>query len=105
MTGVQTCALPISPAAPDVPTVAESLPGFEATTWFALFAPAGTPKPIIDRLHTETVRIFKLPDVQERLQKLGLEPIVSTPDELARYQASEIVKWSKVVKESGASAD
>jgi tripartite-type tricarboxylate transporter receptor subunit TctC len=94
-----------SPAAPDVPTVAESLPGFEATTWFALFAPAGTPKPIIDRLHTETVRIFKLPDVQERLQKLGLEPIVSTPDELARYQASEIVKWSKVVKESGASAD
>ena len=94
-----------SPAAPEVPTVAESLPGFEATTWFALFAPAGTPKPIIDRLHTETVRIFKLPDVQERLQKLGLEPIVSTPDELARYQASEIVKWSKVVKESGASAD
>ena len=49
--------------------------------------------------------LFRSPDVQERLQKLGLEPIVSTPDELARYQASEIVKWSKVVKESGASAD
>lgn len=94
-----------SPAAPDIPTVAESLPGFEATTWFALFAPAGTPKPVIDRLHAETVRIFKLPDVQERLQKLGLEPIISSPDELARYQATEIVKWSKVVKESGASAD
>lgn len=94
-----------SPAAPEVPTVAESLPGFEATTWFAMFAPAGTPKAIIDRLHAEAVRIFKLPDVQERLQKLGLEPIVSTPEELARYQASEIVKWSKVVKESGASAD
>jgi tripartite-type tricarboxylate transporter receptor subunit TctC len=94
-----------SPAAPDIPTVAESLPGFEATTWFALFAPAGTPRPVIDRLHAETARIFKLPDVQERLQKLGLEPVISTPDELARYQASEIVKWSKVVKESGASAD
>lgn len=94
-----------SPAAPEIPTVAESLPGFEATTWFALFAPAGTPKPVIDRLHAETVRIFKLPDVQERLQKLGLEPIISSPDELARYQATEIVKWSKVVKESGASAD
>lgn len=94
-----------SPAAPDIPTVAESLPGFEATTWFALFAPAGTPRPIIDRLHAETVRIFKLPEVQERLQKLGLEPVISSPEELARYQAGEIVKWSKVVKDSGASAD
>jgi tripartite-type tricarboxylate transporter receptor subunit TctC len=94
-----------SPAAPDIPTVAESLPGFEATTWFALFAPAGTPKPVIERLHAEAVRIFKLPDIQERLQKLGLEPVLSGPEELARYQANEIVKWTKVVKESGASAD
>ena len=94
-----------SPAAPEIPTVAETLPGFEATTWFALFAPAGTPKPVIDRLNAETVRIFKLPDIQERLQKLGLEPVLSTPEELTRYQATEIVKWTKVVKESGASAD
>jgi tripartite-type tricarboxylate transporter receptor subunit TctC len=94
-----------SAAAPDIPTVAESLPGFEATTWFALFAPAGTPKAVIDRLHVEAVRIFKLPDIQERLAKLGLEPVLSSPEELARYQASEIVKWTKVVKDSGASAD
>ena len=94
-----------SAAAPDIPTVAESLPGFEATTWFALFAPAGTPKAVIERLNAETVRIFKLPDIQERLAKLGLEPVLSSPEELARYQASEIVKWTKVVKDSGASAD
>ncbi len=94
-----------SAAAPEIPTVAESLPGFEATTWFAMFAPAGTPKAVIDRLNAEAVRIFKLPDVQERLQKLGLEPVLSSPEELARYQATEIVKWTKVVKESGASAD
>ena len=94
-----------SSAAPEIPTIAESIPGFEATTWFALFAPAGTPKPVIDRLNAETVRIFKLPDIQERLQKLGLEPVLSTPEELTRYQATEIVKWTKVVKESGASAD
>jgi tripartite-type tricarboxylate transporter receptor subunit TctC len=94
-----------SAAAPDIPTVAESLPGFEATTWFALFAPAGTPKAVIERLHAEAVRIFKLPDIQERLAKLGLEPVLSSPEELARYQASEIVKWTKVVKDSGASAD
>ena len=94
-----------SPAAPDVPTVAESLPGFEATTWFAMFAPANTPKPIIDKLNAEVVRVFKLPEVAERLKTLGLDPVLSTPDELGKYQASEIVKWTKVVKESGAKAE
>ena len=70
-----------------------------------MFAPAGTPRPIIDKLNAEAVRIFKLPDVQERLQKLGLEPVLSSPDELSRYQAAEITKWTKVVKDSGASAE
>jgi len=94
-----------SPAAPDVPTVAESLPGFEATTWFAMFAPANTPKPIIDKLNAEVVRVFKLPEVAERLKTLGLDPVLSSSEELAKYQASEIVKWAKVVKESGAKAE
>ena len=94
-----------SAAAPDVPTVAETVPGFEATTWFAMFAPAGTPKDIITRINTEMQRVFKLPDVADKLRVLGLEPWISTPDELARYQASEITKWAKVVKDSGAKAD
>ena len=93
-----------SPAAPDVPTVAESVPGFEATTWFAMFAPANVPRPVIDRLNAEVLRVFKLPDVQERLKTLGLDPVLSSPAELARYQASEITKWAKVVKDSGAKA-
>lgn len=94
-----------SAAAPDVPTVAETVPGFEATTWFAVFAPAATPKDIVARLNAEMQRVYKLPDVAEKMKTLGLEAWVSTPDELARYQAAEITKWAKVVKDSGARAD
>ena len=94
-----------SPAAPDIPTVAESLPGFEATTWFAMFAPANTPKAVIDRLNAEALRVFKLPEVAERLKTLGLDAVLSSSEELSKYQASEIVKWAKVVKESGAKAE
>ena len=94
-----------SAAAPDVPTVAETVPGFEATTWFAVFAPAGTPPDIVNRINTEMQRVFKLPDVVDKLKALGLEPWISTPEELARYQASEMIKWAKVVKESGAKAE
>jgi tripartite-type tricarboxylate transporter receptor subunit TctC len=88
-----------------VPTVAETVPGFEATTWFAVFAPAGTPREVVMRINAEMQRVFKLPDVAEKLKGLGLEPWISTPEELARYQASEIVKWARVVKDSGAKAD
>ncbi len=94
-----------SAAAPDVPTVAETVPGFEATTWFAVFAPAGTPADIVNRINAELQRVFKLPDVVDKLKALGLEPWISTPDELARYQANEMIKWAKVVKESGAKAE
>jgi tripartite-type tricarboxylate transporter receptor subunit TctC len=94
-----------SAAAPDVPTVAETVPGFEATTWFAVFAPAGTPAEVVTRINTEMQRVFSLPDVQDKLKTLGLEPWISTPAELARFQAAEIVKWAKVVKDSGAKAD
>jgi tripartite-type tricarboxylate transporter receptor subunit TctC len=93
-----------SGAAPDIPTVGESVPGFEATTWFAMFAPANVPRPVIDKLNAEVLRVFKLPEVQERLKTLGLDPVLSSPDKLARYQATEIIKWAKVVKESGAKA-
>ena len=94
-----------SSAAPEIPTIAETIPGFEATTWFAMFAPAGTPKPVIDKLNAEVLRVFRLPEVGERLKTLGLEAVLSSPEELAAYQASEIAKWTKVVKESGAKAE
>jgi tripartite-type tricarboxylate transporter receptor subunit TctC len=94
-----------SAAAPDVPTVAETVPGFEATTWFAVFAPANTPRDVVMRLNAELKRVFALPDVQDKLKGIGLEPWLSTPEELAKYQGEEIVKWAKVVKDSGAKAD
>jgi len=94
-----------NPAAPEVPTVAETVPGFDATSWFAVFAPAGTPAAVVQRLNAEMQRVFKLPDVVDKLKALGLDPQVGSPEDLARYQAAEIGKWAKVVKDSGARAD
>ncbi len=94
-----------SPAAPDVPTVAETVPGFEATSWFAVFAPAGTPKDVVARFNGELQRIFKLPDVVDKLKTLGLDPWISSPEDLAKFQAGEITKWAKVVRDSGAKAE
>ena len=95
-----------SAAAPDIPTIAEQgLPGFEAVSWFAMFAPAGTPKPIVDKLQVEVKKILALPEVSKKLAEAGLDAVASTPEELAAYQRSEITKWAKVVKDSGAKVD
>jgi tripartite-type tricarboxylate transporter receptor subunit TctC len=95
-----------SPAAPNIPTIAESgLPGFEATSWFALYAPAGLPKDVQARINAETLRVMALPDVKEKLAGLGLEIATGTPEALAVFQQAETAKWAKVVKESGAKPD
>jgi tripartite-type tricarboxylate transporter receptor subunit TctC len=95
-----------SAAAPDLPTIAESgYPGFYADAWSGLFAPKGTPKPVIDKLAAETRRILALAEVRERLSGLGAEPVGSTPAEFARHVETEIAKWARVVKASGAKVD
>jgi tripartite-type tricarboxylate transporter receptor subunit TctC len=95
-----------SAAAPEIPTIAEQgLPGFEAVSWFALFAPAGTPKPIVDKLQVEVKKILAVPEIAKRLADAGLEAVGSTPEELAAYQRAEIGKWAKVVKDSGAKVE
>ena len=95
-----------SPALPEVPTIAEQgFPGVEATAWYGVLAPAGTPRPIVARLHDEVVKILKLPDVVQKLDGLGFEIVGSTPEAFGGYIKSEIKKWEKVVKASGAKAE
>ena len=93
-------------AAPDIPTVAESgVPGYEASSWFGLLAPARTPKPIVSRLNAEALRALQMREVQESLIRLGLDPTGSTPAEADAYLRSEIAKWTRVVREAGLRAD
>lgn len=90
----------------NLPTIAESgLPGYEAPAWYALFAPARTPRAIVDRMQAEVARILKLPDVRERLVFETVQPVGSTSAELAEFLKREIVKWGAIVKESGAKVD
>jgi tripartite-type tricarboxylate transporter receptor subunit TctC len=79
--------------------------GFEAISWAGACAPGGTPRPIVDKLHGEIVRVLKLPDIRERLLRDGIEPVGSTPEEFQAHTKKEAVKWSKVVKDSGARVD
>lgn len=95
-----------SSAAPEIPTMAEAgVPGYDANAWFGIFAPAGTPAAIVNRLNTEIVKILKLPDTRERFLALGAEPAGGTPEQFGAFFKAEITKWAKAVKESGAQAD
>jgi tripartite-type tricarboxylate transporter receptor subunit TctC len=92
-----------SPAAPNIPTIAESgLPGFEATSWFALLGSPGIPRDVQMRINAETLKAMALPDVKEKLARLGLDPNPGTPEALAGLIQAETAKWARVVKESGA---
>jgi len=94
-----------SATAPDLPTIGETVKGFEATAWQGLFAPAGTPRTVIDKLAAETKRILELPEVTKQLKELGAEPAPSAPEQFANFLASERAKWRDVVKASGARLD
>lgn len=86
---------------PDVPAVAESVPGYESTSWGVLIAPAKVPAAIIDKLNREAVSALRLPDVRERLARLGAEPVGNTPAEARKFVHDEVVKWAKTVKAAG----
>ena len=95
-----------SVVSPDVPTMAESgLPGYDISSWQAVFAPAGTPAPIVERLYTEIARILKTPDIQKRLSDLGLNVSEMTPAQLTALIKADVPRLGKIVKDTGARAD
>ena len=91
-----------SPVLKTVPTLAESgFPGFDMVSWQALVAPANTPKPVIDKLNAEVVRVLRTPEMKEKMIGLGTEVVANTPEQFAQYLREETAKWSKIVKDAG----
>jgi tripartite-type tricarboxylate transporter receptor subunit TctC len=104
--GIAVTSLARMPSLPDVGTVAEAgFPGYEDYTWIAFFAPAGTPKRIVDQLNRQIALILQLPDTKKRLAALGFDAMENTPEQFTAYIRIEVAKWAKVIKESGARAD
>ncbi len=92
-------------ALPELPPIADAVPGYEVVTWQGLVAPAGTPVEIINRLHNELVKALKNPDFEARMRDLGLELYGTTPEEFAKFIKDESAKWAKVIKATGARVD
>ncbi|MBX3652055.1 MAG: tripartite tricarboxylate transporter substrate binding protein [Burkholderiales bacterium] len=90
---------------PDLPTIAETLPGYSASGWYGLLAPAATPKHVIARLHTEAVKALRAPDIIEKLSGQGAEPVASTPEEFTAFIRSETEKWANLVKAANMRTD
>lgn len=91
-------------ALPQLPTVAETVPGFESGSWYGIMLPAGTPRAVVDKVHQDAVAVLRQPDVRKRFESEGAQIIASTPAELKAYLEVEIARWERVVKESGIKA-
>jgi tripartite-type tricarboxylate transporter receptor subunit TctC len=92
-------------ALPDLPAMAEALPGFEVVGWYGVIGPAALPAPIVTRLHDEFVKVLNRPDVRERIIADGSEPAGTSPEEFRQFMLADLAKWAKLVKESGAKLD
>ena len=93
------------PALPDVPTIGETIKGFGATPWYGVFAPAGTPRSVINQLNAAIAKALESKDAQERLAGVGCEPYKSSPEQFAQLVRDDLPRWAKIVKESGATID
>jgi tripartite-type tricarboxylate transporter receptor subunit TctC len=103
--GLAVTSMQRSPNMPEFPTMVEAgVPGFEVTSWFGLLAPAGTPQPIIAKLHQEAVKIVHGPHMVENFGKIGLDVTADPPDAFANIIRTDTVKWAKVIKDAGIKA-
>jgi tripartite-type tricarboxylate transporter receptor subunit TctC len=93
------------PSLPDIPAVAEAVPGYEVVGWYGVIGPAGMPQPIVTKLHDELVRVLAQPDVRERIVHDGSEPVGNEPQAFRDFMTADLNKWAKLVKESGAKLD
>jgi tripartite-type tricarboxylate transporter receptor subunit TctC len=94
-----------STGTPNLPTIAESYPGFESGTWFALLAPAGTPRDVVTRINGAVAKVVQMPDVRDKIVAQGGEPLSGTPQQVGTYIRAEVAKWGKVVRASGAKVE
>jgi tripartite-type tricarboxylate transporter receptor subunit TctC len=92
-------------ALPDVPAIAETLPGFDITAWYGFMAPAGTPREIVAKIHDDAVAVIRRPDFLERLDRDGIEPVANTPEEFGTEIKTDLARWGKIVRAAGAKLD
>ena len=84
-----------------MPAIAETVSGYEATNWYGVLAPKGTPKPIVEKLHVDIVKVLRSPETARAIAAQGAEPVGNAPDEFTAYLRAEIAKWTKVIKDAG----
>ncbi|MCA3150028.1 MAG: tripartite tricarboxylate transporter substrate binding protein, partial [Rhodocyclaceae bacterium] len=101
MRALGVTSLKRSAGGPDIPAIAEGLAGFEMPSWFGLLAPAGTPRPIIDRLHQAMVRVLAIPELREQLVAQGADPVANTPDQFGEQIREELKLWAQFIKQTG----
>ena len=90
------------PSNPELPAMAEALPGFEVVGWYGVIGPANMPQPLVARLHADLIKVLNMPDIRGRIESDGSEPVGSNPEDFRRFMQSDLDKWAKLVKESGA---
>ena len=93
------------PSNPELPAMAEALPGFEVVGWYGVIGPANMPQPLVARLHADLIKVLNMPDIRGRIESDGSEPVGSNPEDFRRFMQSDLDKWAKLVKESGAKLD
>jgi len=105
MRAIGVTSLKRSAGGPDIPAIAEGLPGFELPSWFGLLAPAGTPRPIIDRWHQSMTRVLAIPEIRDQLIAQGADPVGNTPEQFTQQIREELKLWAKLIKQSGIKAE